>query len=397
MNKKIKFVLRPNLIYPLLLIIWSLLRKIILIIISKIYNFEGSIIYTFLMFLGELVGGFIFYFYSKRYTAKKQWNIIITNVISSSISSKRAIMKKNVDSYPKISFLVFMTAFFDFFEFILTTYYVNKIHKISSTLQIRFGAVLIVISSLLCRYLLKIQILKHHIFSLIILGIGILLLIISEYLFQVYDLILTANNLTIGMIFSILSHISIAFNNTIEKYLIETNYMNHFLLLTFQGIIGLIFTIICAFYEDQIPNLKNVYNNNSSEMFTLFIFLILFYTIFGALKNIYRMYTILLFQPMTKHLADFIINPIYIIYYFSAGEDFLKDGQRDYFYFFTNLLLLIIFDIFGLIFNEFIVLFCCGLDFNTYNSISLRADICSEMIEMTRNDDSINYNSDLYK
>ena len=232
---------------------------------------------------------------------------------------------------------------------------------------------------------------------MIFLGVGILLLILSEYLFQVYDLILTVNNLTIGIIFSILSHMSIAFNNTIEKYLIDTNFMNPFLLLTFQGIIGLIFTIISALYENPIPTIKNLYDNNSSGMFTLFVLLILLYTIIGALKNIYKMNTILLFTPMNKHLADIIINPLYIIYYFSIGEDFMKDDRRDYFYFFTNLLLLIIFDIFGLIFNEFIVLFCGGLDFNTYKSISLRSDAFSEMIDLTRIDTSINYDNSLYK
>ena len=349
------------------------------------------------MFLGEIAGGIIFYIYLKRCAAKKKWNVLIINIINSSVSAKKVPIKKGADNIIIKIFLIFMTGFFDFFEFILSTYYINKIHKMSTTLQTRFGVVLIVVSSLLSRCLLKIQMFKHHIFSLIFLGVGILLLILSEYLFQVYDLILTVNNLTIGIIFSILSHMSIAFNNTIEKYSIDTNFMNPFLLLTFQGIIGLIFTIISALYENPIPTIKNLYDNNSSGMFTLFVLLILLYTIIGALKNIYRMNTILLFTPMNKHLADIIINPLYIIYYFSIGEDFMKDDRRDYFYFFINLLLLIIFDIFGLIFNEFIVLFCGGLDFNTYKSISLRSDAFSEMIDLTRIDTSINYDNSLYK
>ena len=396
-NKMIKLALRPNLIYPVFIIIWTFLRKITSILISKIFNFKGSIIYTFLMFFGEIAGGIIFYIYLKRYTAKKRWNALIINIISSSVSAKKVQIKKSADNKIIKIFLIFMTGFFDFFEFILSTYYINKIHKMSTTLQTRFGVVLIVASSLLSRYLLKFQLFKHHILSLIFLGVGILLLIISEYLFQVYDLILTVNNLTIGILFSILSHMSIAFNNTIEKYLIDTNFMNPYLLLTFQGIIGLIFTIICALYENPIPDIQNLYDNNSSGMLALFIILILLYTILGALKNIYRMNTILLFTPMNKHLADIIINPIYIIYYFSVGEDFMKDGQRDYFYFFTNLLLLIIFDIFGLIFNEFIVLFCGGLDFNTYESISLRSDAISEMIDLTRIETYTNYDSSLDK
>ena len=87
----------------------------------------------------------------------------------------------------------------------------------------------------------------------------------------------------------------------------------------------------------------------------------------------------MLFNPMYKHLADYLINPIYIIYYFIVGEDFLYNGERNYFYFFLNLIILIIFDIFGLIYNEFLVVSCCGMGYNTYNSISLRASIYEEM------------------
>jgi hypothetical protein len=122
-------------------------------------------------------------------------------------------------------------------------------------------------------------------------------------------------------------------------------------------------------------------------MFILFLFFLLLYSIFGALKNIYRMATIMLFTPMNKHLADIIINPIYIIYYFVADDDFKKYGEKNYFYFFTNLIILIIFDICGLIFNEFLILYCCGLDHNTYKTIASRASKLEEMDNYTKTDD----------
>ena len=166
---------------------------------------------------------------------------------------------------------------------------------------------------------------------------------------------------------------AIAFNNTIEKYLMEFNFLNPFFILLCQSSFGLIFVIICAIVENPIPDLKNIYDSNSIEMFIVFIILLLLYFVFGALKNIYRIITIMLFNPMNKHLADIIINPIYITYFFIEGGDFIKEGKRNYFYFFTNIFLLICFDIGGLIFNEFIIIFSCGLDFNTYESIVKRA------------------------
>ena len=128
-------------------------------------------------------------------------------------------------------------------------------------------------------------------------------------------------------------------------------------------------------------------------MFTLFIFLLLFYTIFGALKNIYRMVTIMLFTPMNKHLADIIINPIYIIYSFSIGDDFINDGNPDYFYFFSNIILLIIFDICGLIFNEFLILNCCSLEYDTYQSIFERASL--ELNNYSEDDDTNKSNENI--
>ena len=36
------------------------------------------------------------------------------------------------------------------------------------------------------------------------------------------------------------------------------------------------------------------------------------------------------FNPMNKNLADIIINPLYIIYYFISGVDFMKIGEKNY-------------------------------------------------------------------
>ncbi len=381
----IKVSLRPNLIYPLYLIIWTFLRKIVSILISKLFKFNGSVIYTFLMFLGEMVGGFIFYRYQKEVGNNKiKFELSKESIL---ISRLRKTEMKRVDGIPKIIFLVFMTSFFDFFEFILSTYYISKIKHKSNTLQIRLGGILIIISSFVCWVSLKLSHFRHQIFSLGVIGISLFFLILSEFFFQKYDIILTVRDLFFAIVLSIMSHLSIAFNNTIEKYLIDFNFLHPFLVLTIQGIIGFCFTFICAIYENPIPSLKMLYSNNSSGMFILFLFLLLLYTFFGAFKNIYRMDTIMLFSPMNKHLADIIINPIYIIYYFSVGEDFINLGKRNYFYFFINLSILILFDICGLIYNEFLILSCYGMDYNTYSSISLRASKLEELDAICDDDD----------
>ena len=370
--------IRPNLIYPIYFIICTFLRKISTILISKIFKFSGSLIYTFLMFLGELIGGyFVFKYQNKFIKEKKEQNEIKSNKFSL-IEGEEQGMKISDNRY-KILFLIFMTAFFDFFEFILSTYYIDRIKRISGSLQVRLGGTLIITSSLLSKYLLQLRLFRHHIFSLIILIICLIVVIITEYLFQEFDGIITTKDLSLAIIFSIISYISLVFDDVIEKYLIEYDYVNPFIILFRQGIFGLIFTIINAIYENPFKEIQNTYNNNSVGMFILFLFLLLLYFIFGLLKNVYRMFIISQMTPMYKSLVDVIINPIYILYSFAEGSDFIRNGKSNYLYFFTNLILSIIFDIVGLIFNEFIILLCCRLDQNTFKSIAYRAETLEEL------------------
>ena len=281
----IKVSLRPNLIYPSYLIIWTFLRKIVSILVSKIFKFKGSVIYTYLMFLGEMIGGFIFYKYQTGIGNKRRQCKYSKELVLNKQFCKPKM--KRVDGIPKIAFLIVITSFFDFLEFILSTYYISKIKKKSETLHIRLAGILIIISSLVCWVSLKFSIFRHQMMSLIIIGISLIILIISEFLFQEYDYIITAKRLFFAILFSILSHLSIAFNNTIEKYLIDFNFLHPFLVLTLQGIIGFCFTFICAIYENPIPEIKNIYNHKYIwHVHTFYILTFILYNFWSIKKYI---------------------------------------------------------------------------------------------------------------
>ena len=66
----IKFALRRNLIYPLQLIIWNFLRNLETLLISYLFNFDDSFVYTPIMFLGEFLSGLIIYNYQNRFLKK---------------------------------------------------------------------------------------------------------------------------------------------------------------------------------------------------------------------------------------------------------------------------------------------------------------------------------------
>ena len=58
----IKLSFRKNLIYLLMCIISYLLRRTLSIVIAEIFGLDNSLIFCFLMFLGEIVGGLVIYF-----------------------------------------------------------------------------------------------------------------------------------------------------------------------------------------------------------------------------------------------------------------------------------------------------------------------------------------------
>ena len=87
-----------------------------------------------------------------------------------------------------------------------------------------------------------------------------------------------------------------------------------------------------------------------------------------------------IYSPITKTLTDYLLNPVYILVDFIRKKDFLKGGNRNILYFILNFIFSFIITICGCIYNEFIVLFCYKLEYNTHHEISQRASILLEDI-----------------
>ena len=71
-----KFAWRHNLIYPSLLLLWILLRRVLILLLDKYFNFSKNVLFTLLMFVGEIFAGLIIDFYQKSFfVEKKQSNV----------------------------------------------------------------------------------------------------------------------------------------------------------------------------------------------------------------------------------------------------------------------------------------------------------------------------------
>lgn len=368
-NKRriMKFAWRHNLIYPTLLLLWILLRKGNTFILSKVFNFSKNLIFTLLMFFAEFATGLILYLYQKSFLHKKKGKKGAPLIYKVNKMSRP-------DSYIKIVFIILVAGYSDFVEFILSTNYIPKFSKSSSSLDMRAGGISTISSALFFHYLLKFPILRHQVFSLLIIGICFILIIALEYYFQDINIFLSYQDFSLKIFLIILEQFFHSLLDSCERYVVEYNSINMFLVLSLEGFFGFWITFGFLYSEDTHEiQLKKIYTEKSTGMFALFILLLFFYVVLCGLKNAYRVVTNKLFSPMTKSLTDYFLNPFFLIQNYLEG-DFVTSGKQNIFYFLVNFVLAIFINLFGCVFNEIIILFFWDLERDTYNQISYRSD-----------------------
>ena len=222
--------------------------------------------------------------------------------------------------------------------------------------------------------MLKLPIFKHQLFSLALIGFCILIIIITEIIFQEFDIFLPLAQFILALFFILIIQFIKTQQDSIEKYLLEYNHLSSFYLLMYEGIVGLIMSFIYCPFNSPFGELIKFQKNRTASEFTILIFSFILYAILSGLKNVFRLETIKLYSPMTYTFMDYILNPFYIIYYFISRDDFISNGKRNYTYFIINLLMSIILSFCGCVYNEFVILFCCGFEFDTHKQIILRSN-----------------------
>ena len=373
----LQFALRNNLKYPLELLIFNVIRDTESQLLDYFFNFD-SLIYMSLMFLGEFFFGLIIYLYQTSFLNKNKGRKSIRYKSITLITNKGSLAK---DSKTKIIFLVFIAGFFDFVQFMISLY-TPKFLYISGSLESRLGGFLTVFDALFYYYVLKLPIARHQYFSLIIIGICLILVIITEFIFQKFNIFLTYGLFALVFVLTFVVQFCSAMVDSIEKYLFEYNHLNSFLCLLLEGLFGFILSFIHGLFNNPLDDIKIFKQNNSTSDFSILILLLILYLILSGLKNSFRVTTTKVYSPMTTTFLDYILNPFYMIYHFSFGDDFLSNEYRNYAYFFINLIISIIISFFGFVFNEFIILFCCKLEKDTHQQIVKRSMVEEEILKL---------------
>ena len=209
-----KFALRNNLKYPLELLIFSFLRDLDNILIDYFFNFD-SLIYMSLMFLGEFFFGLIIYLYQTHFLNKNKGLKVNTYKSIILIRNKENLA---IDSKTKIIFLVFIAGFFDFVQFMMSLYTPQFLY-ISGSLISRLAGFLTVFNALFYYYVLKLPIFKHQYISLIIIGICLILVIITEFIFQEINIFLSYGQFSMVFLLNFLLQFCNSMLDSVEKYL----------------------------------------------------------------------------------------------------------------------------------------------------------------------------------
>ena len=365
----LKIGLRNNLLYLLMLTIFTFFRKVDLIMMNQIIGFKSSLLLTFLMFFGEFFAGIIIYLYQISFFKKQK----DTEKIFMGI---KLIQASSELSYPdsdcKIFILIFIASYFDFIEYTMATYYLPQYDNISNSLDKRLNGMLTISAAFLCCYLLKLPILKHQIFSLSIIFICFISVLFFEYYFKIIYEKSNPIYLTLVISLNFITHFFTAFKDVIEKYLLEIDYINPFKLIMLEGIFGCILTSIYSFIEEPFTKVISIYDEHNYKFILLIIFLFLF-SFFSGGRNAYRIITNKIYSPMTRTLTDCALDPLLITYFFIFENDFSIRGIQNIIYFIINLIISIIIVFFGCVYNELFILFCFGLEHNTHHFVTLRA------------------------
>ena len=358
---KIRIGIRHNLLYPFLLIIFITIRRIEVIIIDEIFKYKGPFVFPVLIFLSKFSFGLIGFFYYNNYEKKpfKNHYIIIKKLSSFEI--------KSPDSNFKIIILIIIASIFDFLGTFMRKFSKDsKKESTTDTLEHSVRSLQVFISALLCYYTIRIKIYKHQLFSLITIIMCIFLIFLAEMFCVKRDIYLKI----ISFLLTCFSCFCRAFLDTIEKYLFEFDFMNPFKCMMFEGLINTFLTLSLVFiFQVSLEDITTLLDIISRK-FYIIIFLVIYFLISGF-KNIYRVITIKIYSPMTRALCESIFDPFLVVYYI-----FQNDDEKDFFFWlYCGVILFasVIMPINSCIYNEFIVLYCCGLEHETHLEITKRS------------------------
>ena len=173
----------------------------------------------------------------------------------------------------------------------------------------------------------------------------------------------------------------------IERYLGDNDLSNPFGILAGEGFFIFVLTGFYSIGKDPFGSMKKLYEELETGKFVLLIFLLFLYVILSTVLNVYKIHCNVFLSPIARTLTDYLFNPIYIIYSYFFEDDLKYKGEQNLLFFLLNEFISFIIIFLGFVYNEYIIISCCGLEYDTTHHIGIRADINSPL-NPNQDDDS---------
>jgi len=381
----IKVGIRKNMAYPFMYMLLIIIQRVVRILLEIFIKKDIFIILTLINFFSDFFfGALIFYFQKETNKSKSQKKILEIKLIQ----NKGKNGPKSMDNYFKIFILIFFGCYFSFISSLLSKLFDVFITDKSMLQNIKMRGLEIIFSTILCYFTIRIKIYKHHKFSLLIIIICLITITGLEIILfhNKYD----SYELKIYYLILIFVSITYPLFDTIEKYLFEADFIDPFILLIIEGPIEFLLMLTSFLFDvpwNEITVIKNILVKNNINTY-ISLFLLLLYFVISGFKNIYGIYTIKFYSPMVRALSDSIKDPLLLIYHL-----FLNDNENirlGSFFFWINFLISLIVIFFSFVFNEFLILYLCQLEFETYPEIRKRSSILEEVSELIENNNDNN-------
>ena len=258
----------------------------------------------------------------------------------------------------------------------------------SMTISKRYYSIMVITSSLLCKYTLNFKIGRHQIFSLI--GNGVVLV------FQ--SLIEISYSIEFGDFFkvfllAIFNLFFVSFTDVIEKYLGDTNFYNPYGIIMGEGIFVFIMNSFYSIGKNVFGQINQLYENFNGGKFVLLIFLLFLYILLSAIINIYKIHCNIFLSPIKRAFSNYLSTPFLIIYYFFFEGDFKnKKGAQNVTIFVLSEIILFLYLFLGFVYNEYIILSCFNLEHDTNYGIFRRASSDYLKDEIDNDEEEFIYN-----
>ena len=324
-------------------------------------NLIGCLILN--MCFSEIIFSLIFGVFSLYYLLKKDEDIREARISINRRNTEVNIIKNEeeyIDIEKEKSYYCLKIPFISFFDILsfipLYIYQIKMFREIQ--INISLTAFLLLFSSIFSYCYLNYPIYCHH-------WIGIILDIIGFLLFDV-DKIFLSKKLYLDINFNIiygvliLLQIPISWKDIFEKDVIENDFFNIYKLLFFEGLLGLLFTVILIFIFLFAFKVKCIISSIYLFWINNYLWYLIIYCLSCGFFNICRIKINQKYGPIHKVICNIFIYLI-VWGYFSNKDNLIIE------------ILCFIFQIFGaLIFIEIISFSCCNQ--NTRKEKTKRAE-----------------------